>query len=148
MTTDLFAYGTLMFEDILQLVTGCSLHGVRAVLRDYQRFLVRGEVYPAIVPRRGEMVVGVTYSKLPDAAWKRLDVFEGEMYRCTSVSIEREDGGISQAQTYVVKPGFAGRLTTTPWNPEDFEAGDKARFESQYRGFRALSAGGSRDSRA
>ncbi len=144
MASDLFAYGTLMFDDILRAVTGCSLNGVHGLLRGYQRFVVRGEVYPAIAPKQGEMVAGVVYRNVPDAAWRRLDVFEGEMYRRTSVSIDCEDGRTTQAQTYVVKPEFAGRLSTTPWNPEEFRAAEKARFKSQYLGFQAVNAATSR----
>jgi hypothetical protein len=56
MTKNLFAYGTLMCQDIMFAVTGFPFRGVRGILRDYHRGTIRGEVYPGIVPRRGEVV--------------------------------------------------------------------------------------------
>ena len=94
-------------------VTGFSFRGVRGVLRDYHRGTIRGEVYPGIVPRRGEVVEGLVYRDLPEEAWKRLDAFEGEMY-C------RTDVGIEQAQTYVVRPEFEQRVGAAPCFKTDF----------------------------
>ena len=49
---NLFAYGTLMCEDIMQDVAGCRLSCVPAELRGYSRRRVRGEHYPALVEGR------------------------------------------------------------------------------------------------
>jgi len=53
---NLFAYGTLMCQEIMLAVTGFPFRGVRGLLRDYHRGTIRGEVYPGIVPRRGGVV--------------------------------------------------------------------------------------------
>ena len=137
MTKDLFAYGTLMCQDIMLAVTGFPFRGVRGLLRDYHRGTIRGQVYPGIVPRGGEVVEGLVYRDLPEDAWKRLDAFEGEMYYRTAVGIELDDG-TEQAQTYVVRPEFEYRVGTAPWSFEEFLESDKGFFESKYPGFHAL----------
>jgi len=45
-----------MCQEIMLAVTGFPFRGVRGLLRDYHRGTIRGEVYPGIVPRRGEVV--------------------------------------------------------------------------------------------
>jgi gamma-glutamylcyclotransferase (GGCT)/AIG2-like uncharacterized protein YtfP len=77
---NLFAYGTLMCDDIMIEVSGCRLSHMPGTLRGYSRRSVRGEHYPALVPREEGRVEGVVYRNVPDSAWDRLDRFEGEMY--------------------------------------------------------------------
>ena len=78
---DLFAYGTLMSRDIMQRVSGQRCEATPGVLRGYRRNRICGEVYPGIIASPGGMVEGILYSGLAEDAWKRLDLFEGEMYR-------------------------------------------------------------------
>lgn len=53
-----FVYGTLMAEEVLN----CLIHRVPtmkpAVLKDFVRYKVKGQVYPAIVPAEGSSVRG------------------------------------------------------------------------------------------
>lgn len=135
---DLFAYGSLMFDDIMFTVSGSRYKSAPALLRDYRRAVVRGEVYPGIAPQKGEVVPGTVYFGLPAAAWQRLDLFEGEMYRRDTVAVELADGRIAKAQTYVVRPEFASRLSRKPWSAEEFLHTDKLQFEARYRGFHKL----------
>jgi gamma-glutamylcyclotransferase (GGCT)/AIG2-like uncharacterized protein YtfP len=138
MTAHLFAYGTLICEDIMFEVSGCRLTGVRGFLRDYGRGTIRGEVYPGIVAKPGKVVEGVLYSDVPEAAWERLDTFEGEMYQRRAIRVELEDGAVREAQAYVLRPEFEHTLSASPWSPEEFLRSGKARFEAQYLGFETL----------
>lgn len=138
MTAHLFAYGTLMCEEIMLAVTGCRLTGVRCLLRGYERGRIQEEVYPGMVARPGKVVDGVVYSDVPEAAWERLDTFEGEMYRRRVIQVELEDGTAREAQAYVLRPEFAHRLSASPWSLEAFLRFGKARFQRQYLGFEAL----------
>ncbi len=137
MTKNLFAYGTLMCQEIMFAVTGFPFRGVRGLLRDYHRGTIRGEVYPGIVLRRGEVVEGLVYRDLPEEAWKRLDAFEGGMYYRTVAGIEVDDG-TEQAHAYVVRLEFEDRVGTAPWSFEEFLESNKGFFESKYPGFNAL----------
>ena len=38
---NLFAYGTLMCEDIMQKVSGLELFSVQAILSDFQKYLIK-----------------------------------------------------------------------------------------------------------
>ncbi len=137
-TAHFFAYGTLMCEDILLAATGCRFTGVRGILRDYERRTIRGEVYPGIVVTPGKVVEGVVYSDLPEAAWRRLDAFEGEMYHRRLIQVELEDGTARVAQAYVIRPEFEHRLSSSPWLREEFLGSGRQRFETQYPGFETL----------
>ena len=138
MTAHLFAYGTLMCEEIMLAVSGRRLTGIHCLLRDYERATIQGEVYPGIVARPGKVVEGVLYSDVPEAAWERLDIFEGEMYQRSVIRVELEDGTLREAQAYVLKPEFEHRLSASPWSLEEFLRSGKERFEAQYLGFEAL----------
>lgn len=135
MRKSLFAYGTLMDPDIMREVSG-DVHRCRdARLDGYRRFAVRGATYPGIVPQDGSSVEGKLYDAIPDGAWTRLDRFEGEVYRRTSVAVTMADGTVHDAQTYVVAPEFFGILSKDAWNLGTFIKDGKDLFLREYGGF-------------
>ncbi len=136
--THCFAYGTLMFEDIMREVSGCRLTGISGVLRGYVRRCVKGEQYPGLVADSDGRVRGVVYRNVPSAAWRRLDRFEGEMYTRELVRIELADGATVLAGTYVVRRVFRGRLDLSEWDAQGFLRNGKARFQANYSGYQAL----------
>jgi gamma-glutamylcyclotransferase (GGCT)/AIG2-like uncharacterized protein YtfP len=134
----LFAYGTLMCKDIMQAAAGCRPAAVRGVLRGWSRRRVRGEDYPGLLPEEGACVEGVVYRDVPDSAWRHLDRFEGNMYARRTVYIELAEGGRSAAESYVVRPEHISRLDASEWDVAEFLRHGKARFQSTYKGFRAI----------
>ena len=135
---DLFAYGTLMCEDIMEAVTGCRQPGEAGILYGFGRFCVRGEDYPALVAREESHVDGILYRDVSAAAWGRLDRFEGPMYRRQAVVVRLVSGAWIPAETYVVQPDSLGRLSARTWSYEDFLRGGKAHFIHTYGGYDAL----------
>lgn len=135
---NLFAYGTLMCEDIMVEVSGCHLSQVPGTLKGYRRRSVIGEPYPAIVLEKEGRVEGVIYRDVPVAAWERLDLFEGEMYARQVVLVEQDDGSRLFAETYVIKAAFQDRLDQSDWDFDHFVAVGKASFQRQYKGYRLL----------
>lgn len=135
---NLFAYGTLMCDDIMQEVSGCRLSHGPGILQGYSRRSVKGEYYPGLVPDNEGRVEGVVFRNVPDSAWDRLDRFEGEMYARRPVRIELNDGATLPAAVYVVKPQFRDHLEPSEWNFADFLRTGKARFQKNYRGYQAL----------
>jgi gamma-glutamylcyclotransferase (GGCT)/AIG2-like uncharacterized protein YtfP len=131
--THLFAYGTLMCEDIMREVAGCRLPNVRGKLRGYSRRIVKGELYPALVQDEAGQVSGLVFRDVPPAAWERLDRFEGEMYRRQSVQVELADSKLLQAAAYVVRPEFLGHLDLSDWDFDRFLRSGKKRFLQEYR---------------
>jgi gamma-glutamylcyclotransferase (GGCT)/AIG2-like uncharacterized protein YtfP len=139
MQYNLFAYGTLMVQQILHAVTGIDRAGMPGLLFGYQRRLLRGEVYPGIRPDRQARVAGILYANLTQPAWQRLDRFEGELYRRETVEVALADHQRMRAQTYVLKPQYYGLLSREPWTLEQFLNTGISPFVAGYRGFDQLS---------
>lgn len=135
---NLFAYGTLMCNSIMQEVSGCCPVHVPGTLRGYSRWSVRGEHYPAIAPNEEGRVEGLVYRNMPGSAWVRLDRFEGDMYVRRQVNIELHEGINVMAATYVVQPEFLHLLEQSDWNLSDFIANGKAGFQKHYKGYLSL----------
>jgi cation transport regulator ChaC len=127
-----------MCEDILRQVAGCDAASAPAVVYGFKRRCVRGEHYPALVPAEGGRVEGVLYRDLSDAAWQRLDRFEGEMYDRQQVQVEVLDGTVLSAFTYIVRPEHADRLEAAEWDFAEFLRHGKESFQRQYVGYEAL----------
>jgi gamma-glutamylcyclotransferase (GGCT)/AIG2-like uncharacterized protein YtfP len=117
---NVFCYGTLMFPQIMQKVTGISAPAEACRLCDFARYQVRGEVFPAIVPQAGEQIAGVVYRNLPPLALKRLDQYEGILYRRQRVIVETEQR-CYRAWTYVIAPRYRRCLTGQAWDENEFK---------------------------
>jgi len=135
---NLFTYGTLMCEDIMQQVAGCLPARLPATLRGYQRRAVRDAHYPGLVVCAAGRVEGVLYRELPGFAWPRLDDFEGDMYLRRRVRVALADGATLAAETYVVRPRFVARLAQGDWSLAEFLRSGKASFCREYQGYRRL----------
>ena len=130
LTVRFFAYGSLMFPEVLRAVTGCRAVGLDATLDGFGRFLVARATYPGIIPEPSAYVPGKLYSGLGAAAFRVLDRFEGEYYRRTTVHISG-----AEAETYVIHPRFQRTLTRQPWNVEAFRRHHLRNFLRRYDGF-------------
>ncbi len=132
---NLFAYGTLMCEDIMQEVSGCRLRFKEGTLRGFGRRKVKGEHYPAIFPNDKDAVQGIVYLKAPPSAWLRIDRFEGAMYVRQSVQIELGNGTILPANAYVIQPAYRDFLEAIDWDLETFLRCGREAFRTQYPGY-------------
>ena len=121
----LFAYGTLMFPEILDAVAGTvPMAGTPARLHGFSRRAVRGEAYPAIVPQPLAQVPGMLWSGLPETCLGRLDAFEGSEYRRQRRLLVTADGLRLTAWCYVLRDELRGTLAPHDWSC--------ARFRSSY----------------
>lgn len=140
-TRHCFTYGSLMCEDIMAAVCAVPVGSVAARpanLAGYVRHPVAGETYPGMIPSPEDEVQGRLYLDLPPAAWPRLDRFEGEMYKRQAVNVRLEDGSEVEAEAYVFRPEFVGRLATGEWNFAAFLREGKNRFTGLYLGFQKI----------
>ena len=135
---NLFAYGSLMCEDIMVEVSGCRLPFESGKINGYSRRSVRGEHYPALVPDDSGCVEGIVYLDVPQSAWERLDRFEGKMYIRQAVNIELTDGRMLPGLAYVVRPEYVEHLESDEWDFENFLKNGKAHFQREYRGYQQL----------
>ena len=138
MKRNLFAYGTLMCEDILSAVADCSPASAAAVLKNYRRLKVRDEHYPGLIHHPGGWVEGLLYRDIKPAAWARLDRFEGAMYERVSVVVEFDDVTLVQADTYLIRPESEHRLEPVEWDFEGFLAHGKDGFVRDYAGYESV----------
>ncbi|MGD8367445.1 MAG: gamma-glutamylcyclotransferase [Desulfobacterales bacterium] len=137
---NLFAYGTLMDPEIMHRVSGFQRRSSRAVLFGYVRKALRGEVYPAIAPRKGASVEGILYFELPPEAVARIDRFEGSLYNRTEV-VAVIDGSKREAVAalaYVIAGEHLDRLSDRDWSFKRFLETGKGRFQSSYEGYGKL----------
>jgi gamma-glutamylcyclotransferase (GGCT)/AIG2-like uncharacterized protein YtfP len=122
---NLFVYGTLLFDEVVQWVTGRTVDSVRGTLRGFTRHSIkrgnRIEPYPAILPNpRGE-VEGRILLSLDEGAMGRIDAYEMDPpeYQQQLVSVSCVDGRVLAASTYVAGPALIPFLKGT-WDPERF----------------------------
>jgi len=119
MGTDLFVYGSLLFDDVFRAVTGRAAPRAPAVLEGYARYCVRGATYPAIVPEAGARTEGAVYAALDARAVRALDRFEGEMYVREQVEVSRPDGAPWSVETYVFAEHLRDLLAPELWHPDE-----------------------------
>ena len=129
---NLFAYGSLMYEQVWQALFGESFVGENATLEGYRRRRIKGDVYPVIFPGDGS-VEGILFRDLTEAIVEKLDRFEGELYRRVQVEV-LSSAAMVPAFTYVLKKSYYGVIGDR-WNRSAFESGDLSRFLSRYIGF-------------
>ena len=127
MTASFFAYGSLIFPEIMYRVTGCQPKVKDAVLENYSRYLVENACYPGITKKACGHVSGKLYLEVSQAAFKALDNFEGKLYERREVEIVTELK-ILKAQTFVITSEYIDRLSSRPWNPDTFRRKDYNAF--------------------
>jgi gamma-glutamylcyclotransferase (GGCT)/AIG2-like uncharacterized protein YtfP len=135
---NLFTYGSLVIPPVMHAVTGLNFQYRKASLRDYARFKLKGETYPAIIHRTGAKTDGIIYLGVDALSLKRLDEFEGELYERVSVRVEADQGESFRAETYVIKLEHSNLLSSEPWDLEEFEKNHLQEFMASYKGFSLL----------
>jgi gamma-glutamylcyclotransferase (GGCT)/AIG2-like uncharacterized protein YtfP len=140
---NLFTYGSLMIPSVMHAVTGRDFPHREATLRDFARFKVKGQSYPAIIYQRGTETGGIIYLDIDAPSLERLDEFEGDLYDRISVEVEAKGGGTLAAETYAIKSRRRHLLSSEPWDLEKFKQNHLQAFLANYKGF-SLSARTSR----
>ncbi len=122
---DLFAYGVLMYPELLEALLGQPVEMLEASAPNHQRYTVRKAGYPpfpALVPEAGIQVAGVLVVGLNQAAVSRLDDFEEVdtgLYRRQPIEVMGPAKRLRRAQAYLAGPGLGDCLGKV-WNPDRF----------------------------
>ena len=138
MTRHCFTYGSLMWADIMARVCGREFASEPASLADHRRHPVRGQDYPGLRAAPGGLVPGRLYRDVDEAAWARLDAFEGDEYERADVVVTLAGGATLAAQVYRFRAEFLPRLLPGDWDADAFEREGRARFMARYVGFDLL----------
>ena len=119
MTYRVFTYGTLQIPGVMEAVTGRKFENTMAMLSDYARFSVRGQVFPGVIPKQGEKVEGRIYFNLNETDLILLDTFEDYLYERRPVDVVCNNE-IVTAQLYVVHEKYYSLLSPQPWDINTF----------------------------
>jgi gamma-glutamylcyclotransferase (GGCT)/AIG2-like uncharacterized protein YtfP len=117
----LFCYGTLMFPEVMQRVTGRHFEGAPASLADHGCYAVNGHAFPGIVREPGAVTQGLVYAGIGDILLHRLDRYEGDFYERRRVCVTDMAGRPLQAWAYVVPAASRSILSRQSWDRQTFE---------------------------
>jgi gamma-glutamylcyclotransferase (GGCT)/AIG2-like uncharacterized protein YtfP len=133
---NLFTYGSLVFPEVMEAVTGRRFESRPALLRGYRRRMLRGRVYPGIRPAAADATAGRVYLSIDGAALASLDAFEGDEYERRRVEIGLDDGSLL-AEAYVIRSSASDLLTDAAWDAGRFASSHLRRYVERCRRFRA-----------
>ena len=135
-TTNLFCYGSLMFAEVWQQVTGDYSESIKGWLNGYRRYALRGVDYPAAFPgAETDQIEGVLYLDLSEPVIERLDQFEGQQYQRESVLVVSASGNLMAADVYRLRDDYCNRLVDSGWSPDRFREQHLHKFLRLYPGF-------------
>ena len=136
---NVFTYGSLMIPSVMSAVTGKNFRALKACLKEYARFKLKGESYPGIVSRTGSAIEGMVHCDVDDLSLKLLDDFEGGLYQRVSVRVEVGHGGRLNAEAYIISLEHLHLMSSEPWDFDEFKKDHLQEFLRKYKGFSALS---------
>lgn len=120
----LFVYGTLLFPEIIQALTGNIFRQDHALLSNYKRYSIQNKdtsirKYPALRKESGATTKWIILYDVDIQSANIIDFFEDNNYEKINVNVHI-NGQYIQAYTYVWKERYASMLTWTR-DPEDFK---------------------------
>ncbi|CAN8233112.1 unnamed protein product [Cochlearia groenlandica] len=88
---NIFVYGSFQDHDVLNVMLDRTPDLVSATLPGFERFRLKGRLYPCIVPSekgevKGKVLIGLTGEEL-----ETLDIIEGNEYERVTVGVVRND---------------------------------------------------------
>ena len=135
---NVFAYGSLIFEEVMRAVVGRSFENHAATLRDHERRSIEGASYPGLVEQAGGSVDGRVYLDVDETSVRILDRFEGEYYERRSVDVAAEQDEVFPAETYIFRTKWRHLLAEEEWDADRFERESLRSFLATYKGFSDL----------
>ncbi|MEU7138668.1 gamma-glutamylcyclotransferase family protein [Nocardia sp. NPDC046473] len=109
----LFAYGTLQFPEVLEVLIGRVPQRATATAPGWRVAALPGRVYPGLVPEPNALAHGVILNGLTAAEWQILDAFEDDEYDLRPI---RLTDSTDPACTYV----WTSAATQDDWHPTRF----------------------------
>ncbi len=145
MSRAVFTYGTLLFPEVFEAVTGRVFVSLDAAVAGLVRYGVRDAVFPGVVVGRNDRLDGRVYLDVDPRTLARLDRFEDVLYERRQVKAHLADGRTLTADAWVVPPRHAGELDGVPWDPVAFRRQHLARYLEMCRAFRVEDEADHRD---
>lgn len=120
----MFAYGTLMFPDIIGSLLGRVPPSVPAVAPGFEVRRLHGVSYPGMIAVDGGIAAGLLLDDLTEDEITVLDEYEDDFYARVPIVV-LVDGRPTEAVTYLVDCSVVMAL---PWTPEWFSSMHLAAF--------------------
>ncbi|MCY1722681.1 gamma-glutamylcyclotransferase [Prolixibacteraceae bacterium Z1-6] len=116
---NLFVYGSLLFPEILEGLTGKLFKTSDAILHGFKRYAVKGADYPAIVENTSSKVKGKIVSGVDEKSMQTITYYEGDQYDIVPLKIVFENDVI---ETFVFVWNLEqDDLETQDWDAKRFE---------------------------
>ena len=133
--TNIFTYGSLMFDSVWSKVVTGSYDRLESVLQGYDRKGVYNELYPVVVPSSfHSQVRGIVYRNVSISDLDRLDQFEGEYYFRKTEKVITLELRILAAEVYVLKEEYYSIISPQGWDPVHFSTTGIHSFMHSYMG--------------
>lgn len=134
---NVLAYGSLLFPEVLEALTGSRFESEDLILRHFQRRTLRGEIYPGLIEHPGGAVDCRLWFDVDAESMEILDRFEDRCYERRIIPIETRSRGAAEALFYVIPRSLAGVLSDEPWEPGFFKQNHLRPYVEMCRKFRA-----------
>lgn len=131
--SEVFVYGTLIFPQVMEAVTGKVHKGQTAKLHNFAAYKVVGDVYPGIWHLEGVSTDGILYQGISKDELAKLDLYEGEEYNRELLEVETEDGNTHRAWVYTYRPAYRHMLSELPWSAEHFNESELDAYVSKIK---------------
>ncbi|MFV0590483.1 MAG: gamma-glutamylcyclotransferase family protein [Draconibacterium sp.] len=82
-----FVYGSLLFTEIVQALTGTNFTTKEGVLHGFKRCTIHGADYPALVHCKETSVKGKVLQNVDSRSLEILKFYEGDEYECIPASV-------------------------------------------------------------
>ncbi|MFI6998111.1 gamma-glutamylcyclotransferase family protein [Nocardia sp. NPDC050175] len=109
----LFAYGTLQFPEVLEVLIGRVPQRATATAPGWRVAALPGRVYPGLVAEPNALARGVLLSGLTAGEWEILDAFEDDEYDLRPIQLA---DSADPAWTYV----WTAPVAQEDWRPDHF----------------------------
>jgi gamma-glutamylcyclotransferase (GGCT)/AIG2-like uncharacterized protein YtfP len=120
-TSKLFVYGTLLHDDVVNMLIGRIPHYLIAKAPGWRTVRIPHKVYPGLVPGHGE-ANGKLFTDLTDADWATLDAFEDPAYTLAAVRV------LAPLETDALAYIWRGEHVNQPWSTIEFEHDELAEY--------------------
>lgn len=113
----LFAYGSLTFPEVLEVLLGRVPALTPATARGWRIAALRDRPFPVLVPAEG-VASGILVTGLTSAEWRILDAFEAPSYELRVLDLD-----IGRGWTYVAGPEADAEWGILPddWSRDAFD---------------------------
>ncbi|WP_440904158.1 gamma-glutamylcyclotransferase family protein [Catenovulum sp. SX2] len=116
---NIFTYGSLMYEPVWQKLVRGHYKKVPAQLDKFKRVKVKQASYPVIIEDADHSVNGMVYFDVTPEDVQLLDIFEGDYYQRTSLTVASESGELV-VDCYLLNPQHHNICSSELWCEQEF----------------------------